>query len=447
MKASSITRRDFVRLGAGAAVAGAAAKAILLEPPALPAQQASTGRTIRFASIGTGIRGCDLLRSARKVPSGELVGTADLYEMHRRAGIEAYGKDVPSTGDYRTLLDRKDVDAVIVAVSDHLHRAIVIDCLAAGKDVYCEKPMSHTVGDGFAMADAVKSNKRIFQVGSQRVSNIVYKKAREIYASGRLGEVTLIEGHSDRNSPSGAWVYPIPPDASEQTIDWKSFLRDAPQRPFDAVRFFRWRCFTDYGEGVAGDLFVHLLSGIQCVSGLSTPPRRALSAGSLTYFKDGRDFPDLLATLYDYGDLTLNLHCNQNSAQGEPIIFYGKQATMTINGNTLTVAPQDTRPQPEGYSLNGWTAEAKKKYLDDWHATHPATAPALEEVETYAATPGYDDTADHIANFFRAVETREPVTENEDFGNRAAIACHMANYSYFHGCAAKWDAEAKTIRA
>jgi predicted dehydrogenase len=440
MKKDLLTRRDFVRLGAGAAVS-----ARLLEAPFLDAQGRSGGQKIRFVSIGTGIRGCDLLRSARKVASGELVATADLYEMHRKAGLEAYGADVPAVGDYRPLLDRKDVDAVIVAVSDHLHRAVVMDCLAAGKDVYCEKPMSHNVADGFAMVDAVKANHRIFEVGSQRVSNIVYKKAREIYLSGSLGEVTYIEGHSDRNSPSGAWVYPIPPDASEQSIDWKAFLRDAPQRPFDAVRFFRWRCFADYGEGVAGDLYVHLLSGIQCVSGINAAPKRAQSSGSLSYFKDGRDFPDLLATLYDYDGVTVNLHCNQNNAQGEPIIFYGKEATMTINGNTLTVSPQDTRPQPEGYSLNGWSTAAKKQYLDDWNAAHPEPAAGLAEVETYAAAPGYDDTADHLAAFFRAVESREPVVENEIFGNHAAIACHMANYSYFHHSAATWDEGTRTI--
>ena len=155
MSISRISRRDFVRLGAGAAVAGAAVKATLLEPPALAAQMPAGGKKIRFVSIGTGIRGCDLLRSARNVSTGELVGTADLYEMHRKAGLEAYGADVPTTGDYRSLLDRKDVDAVIVAVSDHLHRAIVLDCLAAGKDVYCEKPMSHNVADGQAMVEAV----------------------------------------------------------------------------------------------------------------------------------------------------------------------------------------------------------------------------------------------------------------------------------------------------
>ena len=449
MNMHSITRRDFVRLGAGAVAAGAAVKATLLESPVLAAQSvggAANGRKIRFVSIGTGIRGCDLLRAARQVPTGVLVGTADLYDMHQKAGKEAYGADVPTTRDFRSLLDRKDVDAVIVAVPDHQHRRVVLDAVAAGKDVYCEKPMSHNVADGLAMVEAVTAGKRIFQAGSQRVSNIVYKKAAEIYSSGRLGEVRLIEGHSDRNTPSGAWVYPIPPDASAQTIDWETFLRDAPARLFDPVRFFRWRCFSDYGEGVAGDLFVHLLSGIQCISGINAVPSRAYSTGSLTHFNDGRDFPDLLATLYDYPSVTVNLHCNQNNEAGEPIIFYGSQATMAINGNTLTVTPQDTSPRPEGYSLNGWTAAMKQQYLDEWHAAHPAPSAKLAEVESYTAPQGYNDTADHIANFFSAVETREHVAEDEVFGNNAAIACHMANHSYFNRTVAQWDAATQTIK-
>ena len=214
---SPISRRDFVRLGAGAVAAGVAANSIVLEPTVVAAQTARTEKKIRFVSIGTGIRGCDLLRSAKKVSGGVCVGTADLYEMHRKAGVEAYGADIPTTRDYRELLDRKDVDAVIVAVADFQHRRVVLDCVAAGKDVYCEKPMSHNVADGQAMVKAVQEGKRIFQAGSQRVSNTVYKKAAEIYKSGRLGEVTFIEGHSDRNSPSGAWVYPIAPDASAET--------------------------------------------------------------------------------------------------------------------------------------------------------------------------------------------------------------------------------------
>jgi predicted dehydrogenase len=430
-----------VRTTAGALAGGTAMLVAAQEPSGRPA-----GRQIRLVSIGTGIRGCDLLRSARQVPAGVLVGIADLYDMHRQAGKEAYGADVPTTRDYRSLLDRKDVDAVIVAVTDHQHRRVVLDAVAAGKDVYCEKPMSHNVADGFEMVKAVQSGKRIFQCGSQRVSSIVYKKAAEIYASGRLGEIHYIEGRCDRNSPSGAWVYPIAPDATPQSIDWETYLRDAPARPFDAVRFFRWRCFSDYGEGVAGDLYVHLLSGIQCVSGINAIPGRAFSSGSLTHFNDGRDFPDLLATVYDYPGVTVNLHCNQNNEAGEAITFYGKEATLAINGNAITVTPQDTAPRPEGYSLNGWTAAMKRQYMDEWHAAHPAPPARLREVESYSAPPGYDDTVDHLAGFFRAVETRERVVEDEVFGNNTAIACHMANHSYFNRGVATWDAAAQTVK-
>ena len=438
-----ISRREFVRLSTGSIAAASVAKSFVLEPAVLAAQ---SNRKIRFVSIGTGIRGCDLLRSARKLPNAECVGTSDLYDMHRKAGVEAWGSEIPSTGDYRQLLDRKDVEAVIVAVADFQHRRVVLDCIAAGKDVYCEKPMSHNVADGFAMVKAVKENKRIFQAGSQRVSNTVFKKAAEIYKSGRLGEVTLITAHTDRNSPSGAWVYPIAPDASPETIDWKTWIRDAPDRPFDAARFFRWRCFADYGEGLAGDLFVHLLSGIQCVTGINAIPSRAVSTGSLTHFKDGRDYPDLLVTMCDYPGVAVDLRCNQNNDAGEDTIFYGKEGTLTIKGDTVTFVPQDTRPQPEYYALDGWTAEAKKKYNDAWKAAHPQQPAALAQSESFSAPEGYDDTAEHIANFFRAVETREHVVEDEVFGNNTAIACHMANHSYFHKTMATWDAAAETIK-
>ena len=133
-----MTRRDFVRIGAGAVAAGAAMKATLLEPSPLAAQVDPGTRKIRFVIVGTGIRGCDLLRSARQVPTGECVGAADLYTTRHTSAKEAWGGDIPTTGDYRTLFDRKDVDAVLVATSDHLHRRVTLDAVAAGKDVYCE---------------------------------------------------------------------------------------------------------------------------------------------------------------------------------------------------------------------------------------------------------------------------------------------------------------------
>ena len=146
---------------------------------------------IRFASIGTGTRGCELLQASLAVPGIECVAICDLYDSRHEAAQEAVQKQVPATRHYKEILDRKDVDAVIVAVPDHQHRRIVVDACASGKDVYCEKPMSHTVEDGFAMAEAVRKGNRIMQVGSQRVSSIVYEKARDLYVFGRARRCVL----------------------------------------------------------------------------------------------------------------------------------------------------------------------------------------------------------------------------------------------------------------
>src|SRR3981081_333555 len=279
MSKRPFTRRQFIHFGTGALALGAAAKTTLLQPHLLSAteQMAQSGDRVRFAGIGTGVRGCELLESTLEVPGVECVAVCDLYDGRHKAGQEALKKDVPAARDYRQILDRKDVDAVIIAVTDHQHRRVFEDAFAAGRDVYYEKPMSHTVEDGFSMIDAAQKANRIVQVGSQRVSSILYAKAKEIYDSGKLGDVYFIDAYWDRNSDSGAWVYPIPPDANEQTIDWNTFLDGAPKHAFDPVRFFRWRCFTDYGEGLAGDLFVHLISGIQFITGTDTVAQRAQS--------------------------------------------------------------------------------------------------------------------------------------------------------------------------
>jgi predicted dehydrogenase len=423
----------------------------LLQPAALwgAGRQVAPSDRVRFASIGTGTRGCELLTASLAVPGIECVAVCDLYDSRHEAAQEAVQKQVPATRNYKEILDRKDVDAVIVAVPDHQHRPIVMAACAAGKDVYCEKPMSHNVEDGLAMVEAVQKHNRILQVGSQRVSSIVYEKARELYSSGALGEVFFIEGYSDRNSASGAWVYPIPPDASEQTIDWNAFLGDAPKRPFDAARFFRWRCFSDYGEGLAGDLFVHLLSGIYFISGTNEPPQRAQSSGGLFRWKDGRDFPDLIETLFDYPKFRVVLRSNLNNAGGEPIRFHGTKGTMEINGQTLVFTPQDASPKAEEYSTKGWPARLRKQYLEQWAAEHPQ--PSLLdykaiEAETFTAPPGYSDVSAHQANFFAAVRSRKPTVENEVFGNNAAIGCHLANHAYFKNTIATWDAGARKIR-
>ncbi|HEX3740302.1 MAG TPA: Gfo/Idh/MocA family oxidoreductase [Terriglobales bacterium] len=451
MKNNNWTRRDFIRVGTASAATGAAAKFTLLQPKNVWAspRPVAPSDTLRFASIGTGVRGCELLSATTHVAGIECVAVCDLYDSRHTAAQEAVrNPNVPATRNYREILDRKDVDAVIIAVPDHNHRRIFEDACAAGKDIYCEKPMSHTVEDGFSMIDSAQKANRIVQIGSQRVSSIVYAQAKELYDSGKLGDVYHIEAYWDRNSPSGAWVYPIPPDASPQTIDWNAFLGNAPKRPFDPVRFFRWRCFTDYGEGLAGDLFVHLISGISFVAGINTVATRAESTGGLFHFKDGRDYPDLIETFYEYPNFRVYLRCNLMNDQGDFIGFYGTKGTAIIRGQTLTYTPQDTRPQPESYSIYGWPEKLRNEYLANFEKEHPYYKVKVEEAtEVFAAPEGYSDLVDHQTNFFNAVRSRKKVVENEEFGNNAALGCHLANYSYFKNTPAVWDAGAKKIRS
>ena len=444
----SLNRRRFLRTTATAAIA---TRFTLLQPRAYGQAARAPSDTIRFAAIGTGTRGSQLLQYTLQIPGIECVGVSDLYDGRLVAAREYLKKDVPTTKEYRKLLDRKDIDAVIVAATDHQHAQIVLDCCAAGKDVYCEKPMSHKVDEGFQMIAAAQKHSRILQIGSQRVSSVLFAKAKEIYDSGRLGQVTAVEATMDRNSASGVWIYPIPADASAETIDWKTFLGDAPRRPFDAARFFRWRCFTDYGEGLGGDLFVHLISGIQFVTGINQPPLRAQATGGIFRWKDGRDFPDLLEALYDYPDFRVLVRCNGNNAADEATTFYGTKGTLTINGTSLTFKPQLTREGPETYSTIGWSAKERAQYLADYAAQHPTPAPLttnpLENTgESFAVPQGYNDTLEHEARFFDAVRTRKAPVEDEIFGNNAAISCHLANYSYFKNTQAIWDARSRTIQ-
>lgn len=391
------------------------------------------------------------MQAALHCPGTEIVAACDLYDGRLIAAKEYAHKEIFTTKDYRAILDRKDVDAVLIATPDHWHAKITQDACAAGKDVYCEKPMSHTVDQAYVMVDAMQRYSRIVQVGSQCRSSVVYAKAKEIFDSGALGLVTAAEANIDRNDASGAWVYPIPPDANEKTIDWDRFLGDAPRRPFDPIRFFRWRCFRDYGEGLPGDLFVHMLTGIHFIAGVTAPPQRAASMGGIFRWTDSREAPDLIWTLFEYPTFRLSIRCNLNNDSPAIIRFFGTKGTLELKNDVLTFTPQNTEPEPEGYSILGWPAHLRAEYLQQWHAEHPVplpgTYPLIQTAETFAAPHGYDEQIDHMNNFMESVRTRQPSVEDGVYGKNTAIACHMANHSYFNKCLAVWDEEARKIQS
>src|SRR5687767_14385080 len=225
MKKNEFSRREF--LGVGAAAAGATLVGTRTLPEVaslLTPRQSSAANRVRFGIVGVGMQGHGLLTESIKLPDVECAAACDLYDGRHVLAREIVKPDLPVTRRYQTLLDDKNIDCIIAAVPDHWHRQIVLDALSAGKDVYCEKPLSHTPADGVAMVDAARKTDRIVQVGSQRVSSQILAKAREMIAQGMVGDLMLVEAWLGRNSPGGAWQYPAPPDLSPQTLDWDTWL-------------------------------------------------------------------------------------------------------------------------------------------------------------------------------------------------------------------------------
>ena len=436
------SRREFLEVSTVAGISLAATP--LRFRPLAPSD------TVRFGMVGVGMQGNGLLGTSIQLPGVTCAAAADLYDGRHTLAKEIAGATLPTTREYRRLLDDKTIDCIVAAVPDHWHKRMVVEAVSAGKDIYIEKPMSHTAADGVAMVDAVKKSGRILQVGSQRVSSAICAKAKDMIAQGMLGDLTLVEGWLGRNDPTGAWEYPPPPDLSLQTLDWDTWQNDVPKRPLDPNIFARWRCWKEYGTGVAGDLLVHLISGMQFMLGINEPPKQAASVGGIRRFKDGRNMPDVHATIYYYGadNLPVYMRLNLGTEMPEQYRIQGSKGVLEVAGSTLTFTPQDGKDHYPSYYTGSYPGKLRAAYQEQWHREHDLKAgeqPPLSQAVTFS-TPDFDDTRPHLWNFFEAVRTRKPVVEDVVFGHNAALACHMANEAYFRRTTVTWDEASKTIK-
>lgn len=458
-------RRDFIRNIGGSAIAITAAslqdlaararQEILLEAAQ---QQYAANDRIRVAVIGMGIIGFRNVQTFLQLPGIELAAVCDLYDGRLQRARELYGDAVITTKDYRELISRKDIDAVIVCTSDNWHDAISIDAMRAGKAVYCEKPVVHKLDQGQALLKVQKETGALLQVGSQRVSSIAYAKAKELYKAGEIGQLNSVEAAFDRQSVLGAWKYTMPVDASAQTVDWKRYQRGKQQDSFDAKKFFWWRNYKEYGTGVAGDLFVHLLSGLHFLTD-SFGPSRIFATGDLCYWKDGRNVPDVMTAILEYPDTAqhkafqVTLRVNLISGMGDTATtkFVGTEGVLNFGWNDFTI---NRSKMPKAPGLGGWDsldtypaamqAQIRKDYDARFSAADKA-APALSAIR-YAAPAGYSDSKDHFANFFASVRKQLPVVEDGAFGFRAAAPCLACNESYFQQKLIHWDPQQMQVR-
>src|SRR5579863_4685780 len=337
-----LARRDFLKT---AAALGA--------PAILSAQDANDKLSIGWIGVGTrGYAGLDWLHKAE--PQGVAVtAICDTYTGHLARAKDRiqtiYGITPKTYNDYRELLADKSIDAVFIMTPEHLHHDMAIAALAAGKHVYIEKPLAHTIEEGFDIVRAWEKSGKVVQVGTQNRSSTIYIKAQEMVRKGMIGDVHFVRAFWYRNGLPNepSWRYVIPADATPQNTDWNKFLGTAPQRDWDPHRYFQLRLYWDYSGGISTDLLVHQTDIVNFMLD-KTVPRTCMSSGGIyrwTDKTDDRDVPDTLSAIYDYDKLQINYSCylgNEYFGYGEELC--GNEGTIRVMNR------QDLYFEPETYN-------------------------------------------------------------------------------------------------
>lgn len=396
------------------------------------------GASIRMGLIGAGGMGTEDMKTALLHEGVTVTAVCDLYQGRLEAAKERWGSGLFLTQDYKELLKRTDVDAVIIGTPDHWHMPITVDALQAGKHVYVEKPMVHSVDQGMKLIDTWRKSGKICMVGSQGLSSLGNEKAKELLESGAIGDLNYAEGFWARMSPEGAWQYKIPADASAQTVAWDRY-EITKKHAFDPLRFFRWRNYLDYGTGMSGDLFVHLFSSLHFITS-SLGPTKIAAMGGLRYWKDGRDVPDVLLGVFDYPQakahpaFNLSLRCNfVDGTSGTTYLkLVGSKGSMDVKWEEVVV-----RLNAQAETTDPFLA-AKAKESGGQTGSRAKILPPRETV--YKAESNWKGAHyDHFGNLFRAIREGGTVVEDPVFGFRACAPALLCNDSFFKGTFMNWD--------
>src|SRR5213596_881841 len=449
---SKINRRQFIQRSAlGSAAMGMALGEGHGEAPEVPARVPASDK-VTVGMIGVGARAQELMQAIMTLPGTEIVGVCDAYKGRTDRAVARTKGRAKVYKDYKEILADKSIDTVVIATPDHWHATIAIDAVRAGKDVYIEKPMTYAVEEGNNIIAEVKKAGRILQVGSQGMSSRTQQKAREIIASGKLGQVTMVRALYNRNTAGGAWIYPIPPDASPQTVDWERFLGPAPKRPYDPARFFRWRCYWDYSGGNSTDLFVHLMTTIHFLMNAKAP-QTTVAHGALYRWKDSRDVPDTINAILEYSEgfmVTLSSTFNNQGTSEGGFQILGTEGSLILGDNSLTFHPENVHED------NRWIVESWPRALEEAYYKDPkvrkAEVPSSWEPKVNQGMErweeeGKESTLVHVEHFFDCVRTRKQPVEDALTGHRAAAVAHLVNLSYKQKKMVHWDFARETVKA
>jgi predicted dehydrogenase len=448
-----INRRQFIERSLAGAVAVPVAARVLGHEELGVAQTVSPNDRIQVGFIGVGARAqSGLIDATRAVPGVEIVGVCDAYKGRVSRALERLGGQARDYGDYRALLADPAIDAVFVSTPDHWHKQQTIEALAAGKDVYLEKPMTLTIDEGPEMCAAAERSDRILQIGSNGMSSKLQETARDIIRSGKLGQISMVRATYDRNTDSGAWLYPIPKDADEKSVNWDMFLGPAPHVPFSLERFFRWRCYWDYSGGISTDLFVHLMTTIHFVMG-ATVPEMVVATGANYRHQKTHEVPDTLNASVVYGEeafsVSLSGTFNSSSASESGFAILGHEGSLVFRGNRLTFTPEHP-VESNGWIVSSWPSALEKAYWADPEVQkreRPDTWPSQMQSQGESwVEVGPGSTEIHVARFFESVRTRKPSIEDGRAGHHAAAVAHMVNESIKRKAPVWWDFAEDTLR-
>jgi predicted dehydrogenase len=426
---SEYNRRDFLK---GASSVGAA---LGLATTVVPNRAFGANDKINVGVVGVGGRGTYVGRTFGVVgqeKSAQVVAVCDVYQkrinMNKDMHATKFNVKVDGYLDYRELIARKDIDAVIVATPDHWHARIAIAAMKAGKDVYCEKPMCHTIEEVRAMIDAVKETKRVLQVGSQTTSADQWWQAKKLIADGAIGKMLMSQGSYHRNSADGEWNWPIdqqagPDKSGEDYIDWKMWLGGTSAAAFNADRFFRFRKYWDYSGGTATDLFFHVAAPLNICWAQPQYPYKVMSGGGNYVFKDEREVPDTFHLIAEYAkEHSVVLTSSMANSQHIPGLIRGHEGTiiMVDHGQFERPTPNITL-KPER-RIVGKNAEYKQKFgFDD--KLEDKSVPVDQK----------DSMTTHVANFLECMRTRQKPTLDVETAACAQVLITMAVQSFRQG--------------
>ncbi len=396
----------------------------------------------------------------------QITAVCDLFDVRAESALESFGNNIKRYRSYQELLEKSDVDAVIIATADHWHAPISIAAIEAGKHVYVEKPMTHNVAETYALRDAVRNNPKIvFAVGHQHRQTQSFLTAQDIIKKDILGHISLIQVNTNRNSDNGAWQYHIHEKASLQTIDWEQFLGDAPKIPFNKEHFFRWRKWWAYGSGLSGDLMTHDYDRINCVLNMGVP-RYVTASGGIYTHRDGRNVPDVYQVNMEYPEfmtgprsektrgMTLVYSATLGNQHNRSTILMGNDATMEL-GNSLTIyadpASQRFKPMMEDDIIEGgdpiYSYDPAANAMD---GVTSATSKYFADkglLWTYRDGKRVDSTFLHIKEWLSCIRHGGKPSCGIDEGFEEAITAHMAGLAYKIGRRMEWDVNKEEIIA